>query len=142
MEGKPRVLIADDNPDILILLRTNLRGAGYESVEAGNGQIALERIEQDKPDVVLLDLMMPVLDGWGVLEALRGRAGSPPVIVVSASDSSANVERARELGVAAYVTKPFNLPALVQLVASVAQRAADRGLAHPDVLPRPASAVQ
>jgi CheY-like chemotaxis protein len=142
MEGKPRVLIADDNPDILILLRTNLRGAGYESVEAGNGQIALERIEQDKPDVVLLDLMMPVLDGWGVLEALRGRAGSPPVIVVSASDSSANVERARELGVAAYVTKPFNLPALVQLVASVAQRAADRGLVHPDVLPRPASAVQ
>ena len=135
MENTPsklRVLIADDNPDILILLRTNLRAAGYESLEAGNGQIALERIAEDKPDIVLLDLMMPVLDGWGVLEALVGVADAPPVIVVSASDSSANVERARELGVAAYVTKPFNLPALVQLVASVAQRrTADHGAPHP-----------
>jgi CheY-like chemotaxis protein len=129
MEPKHRVLIADDNPDILILLRTNLRAAGYESIEAGNGQIALERIEQEKPDVVLLDLMMPVLDGWGVLEALQGRSDAPPVIVVSASDSSANVERARELGVAAYVTKPFNLPALVQLVATVVQsQSPERGL--------------
>ena len=127
-----RVLIADDNPDILILLRTNLRAAGYESLEAGNGQIALERIAEDRPDVVLLDLMMPVLDGWGVLEALRGNTDAPPVIVVSASDSSANVERARELGVAAYVTKPFNLPALVQLVASVAQRqTANQSVVHP-----------
>jgi len=134
MENTPsklRVLIADDNPDILILVRTNLRAAGYESLEAGNGQIALERIAEDKPDIVLLDLMMPVLDGWGVLEALVGVADAPPVIVVSASDSSANVERARELGVAAYVTKPFNLPALVQLVASVAQRrTADHGAPH------------
>ena len=135
MEATPaklRVLIADDNPDILILLRTNLRAAGYESLEAGNGQIALERIAEDRPDVVLLDLMMPVLDGWGVLEALRGNTDAPPVIVVSASDSSANVERARELGVAAYVTKPFNLPALVQLVASVAQRqTANQSVVHP-----------
>ena len=131
-QTKLRVLIADDNPDILILLRTNLRAAGYESLEAGNGQIALERIAGDEPDIVLLDLMMPVLDGWGVLEGLQGNTDAPPVIVVSASDSSANVERARELGVAAYVTKPFNLPALVQLVASVAQRRmADRGVVHP-----------
>ena len=130
--SKLRVLIADDNPDILILLRTNLRAAGYESLEAGNGQIALERIAQDKPDIVLLDLMMPVLDGWGVLEALVGNTEAPPVIVVSASDSSANVERARELNVAAYVTKPFNLPALVQLVASIAQRRMmDHPAAHP-----------
>ena len=131
METKHRVLIADDNPDILILLRTNLRAAGYESIEAGNGQIALEQIEQEKPDIVLLDLMMPVLDGWGVLEALQGRSDAPPVIVVSASDSSANVERARELGVAAYVTKPFNLPALVQLVATVVQsQSPERGVAQ------------
>ncbi len=137
MEGKLRVLIADDNPDILILLRTNLRAAGYESLEAGNGQVALERIEQDRPDIVLLDLMMPVLDGWGVLEALQGNLDAPPVIVVSASDSSANVERARELNVAAYVTKPFNLPALVQLVATVAQRhpAPDRGAVRPAAHP-------
>jgi len=73
---------------------------------------------------------MPVLDGWGVLDALRGRPDSPPVIVVSASDSTANVERAREMGVAAYVTKPFNLPALVQLVSTVVQRRTS-GAAHP-----------
>ena len=123
MTDKPRVLIVDDNPDILILLRTNLRAAGFEAIEAVNGEIALEKIDTDHPDAVLLDLMMPVMDGWTVLEELKQRPYRPPVIVLSAADANANVERAKALGVAAYVTKPFDLMALVGLIREVIQRA-------------------
>jgi two-component system response regulator PrrA len=118
-----KVLIVDDNPDILALLRTNLRMAGFETLEALNGKVALRQIEKDGPDVILLDLMMPVLDGWGVLEALKDRPNRPPVIVVSAAESTATVERAQRLGVIAYVTKPFNLAGLIDLVRSVASDA-------------------
>lgn len=117
MPGK--VLIVDDNPDILTLLRTNLQAAGFETAEAANGQVALQKIDREKPDLILLDLMMPVLDGWGVLERLKLRHNLPPIIVISASDSPSNIDRAQQLGVTAYVTKPFNLVGLVQLVQSV-----------------------
>ena len=139
MSDKGRVLIVDDNPDICILLRTNLRGCGFDAIEAGNGEVALRRIQDDAPDVVLLDLMMPVLDGWGVLESLQEQRDVPPIIVVSASDATANVERARRFGVAAYVTKPFNLPGLVGLVEAVA-RERKRSQEERDQSARPAPA--
>jgi CheY-like chemotaxis protein len=119
MAGK--VLIVDDNPDILVLLRTNLRAAGFDTVEAVNGQVALHKIDSERPDLILLDIMMPVLDGWGVLERLKHREDLPPIIVVSAADSPSNIDRAQQLGVTAYVTKPFNLVGLIQLVQSVAE---------------------
>jgi two-component system response regulator PrrA len=117
MAGK--VLIVDDNPDIVALLRANLRMAGFETSEARNGEVALRRIQEDRPDLILLDLMMPVLDGWGVLEALKHRPGSPTVVVVTAAESPANVDRAQRLGVSGYVTKPFNLVSLLELVRSL-----------------------
>jgi CheY-like chemotaxis protein len=81
--------------------------------------VALEKIENNGPDVVLLDLMMPIMDGWAVLEELQGRSRRPPVIVVSAVEAPASVERAQRLGVAAYVTKPFSVRSLIELVRSV-----------------------
>jgi two-component system, OmpR family, response regulator PrrA len=117
MTGK--VLIVDDNPDIVALLRANLRMAGFETVEALDGEVALRRVDQERPDVILLDLMMPVLDGWGVLEALKDRPDRPPVVVVTAAESPANVDRAQRLGVSGYVTKPFNLVSLIDLVRSL-----------------------
>lgn len=118
--GKKRtVLIVDDNPDIVALLRANLSATGFQTLEAQNGEVALEKIDQARPDLVLLDLMMPVLDGWAVLEALRTRPHHPPVIVLTAADEVMNVDRAQRLGVTAYVTKPFNLPELVGLVETV-----------------------
>jgi DNA-binding response OmpR family regulator len=116
MTEKARVLVADDNPDILFLLRTSLNAAGFETLTAIDGEVALRMIEEDRPDILLLDLMMPVLDGWGVLERLEKEGHRLPVIVVSASDSSANLERATRLGAADYVTKPFNLRGLVEAI--------------------------
>ena len=65
------VLVVDDEPDILLLHRLNLEAAGHRVVLAADGITALERIAEERPDVVVLDVMMPVLDGWGVLERLR-----------------------------------------------------------------------
>jgi DNA-binding response OmpR family regulator len=116
---KPRVLVADDNPDILFLLRTNLDAAGFETIMVTDGEMALQAIEERSPDVLLLDLMMPVLDGWGVLERLEEQGSDLPIIVVSASDSAANIQRATELGATGYVTKPFNLRGLIDMIRGV-----------------------
>lgn len=116
--GSARVLIVDDHPDIITLLRTSLELAGFETLDALDGRAALQRIDREAPDLVLLDLMMPVLDGWGVLEALKDREDRPPVIVLSAIESADSMERAERLGVAGYVTKPFDLPGLIGLVES------------------------
>jgi DNA-binding response OmpR family regulator len=131
-----KVLIVDDNPDILALLRANLRAAGFETDEALNGEAALRRIEEAPPDVILLDLMMPVLDGWGVLEALKDRPDRPPIIVVTAAQSADGVDRANQLGVTAYVTKPFNVAGLVDLVHSIGRPRGRRRRASK--APRPA----
>ena len=77
----PKVLIVDDEPDVLLLLRVNLDAAGYETVLAADGETALGRIDDSSPDVVLLDIMMPVMDGWGVLRALSERDNAPRVVV-------------------------------------------------------------
>ncbi|HEY2812666.1 MAG TPA: response regulator [Acidimicrobiales bacterium] len=112
-----RILVVDDEPDILLLHRLNLEGAGHEVVLAADGMRALERITKDHPDVVVLDVMMPVLDGWGVLEALQGRGDSPPVLVVSAKSAPADIEHAVSMGAAGYLAKPFNAPVLLHEVA-------------------------
>jgi DNA-binding response OmpR family regulator len=111
---EPVVLIVDDNPDILLLLEINLRRAGFGIVKAGDGEIALRAIQENRPDVVLLDLMMPVLDGWGVLERLNGREDAPPIIIISAATSQTNVDRAYEMGAVGYITKPFSLAEMVE----------------------------
>jgi DNA-binding response OmpR family regulator len=115
---EPVVLIVDDNPDILLLLETNLRRAGFGIVKAGDGEMALRAIQEDRPDVVLLDLMMPVLDGWGVLERLVGKA-APPIIIISAATSQTNVDRAYEMGAVGYITKPFSLAEMVEKINQV-----------------------
>jgi DNA-binding response OmpR family regulator len=115
MPGK--VLIVDDEPDVLLLLRVNLEAAGYQTVLAADGETALNRIDDSQPDVVLLDIMMPVMDGWGVLRALSERDGGPRVVVVSAKSSDRDIVRALTSGALDYVTKPFDPDDLVDIVA-------------------------
>lgn len=124
---RAKVLIVDDNPSVLALLRANLRASGFATAEAPNGQVALEKIELEQPDLILLDLMLPVIDGWAVLERLKDRKDLPPVVVISAVDSPADIERAQQLGVTSYLTKPLDLVGLVELVQSVTDKAAPGG---------------
>jgi two-component system alkaline phosphatase synthesis response regulator PhoP len=119
MKRPAKVLIVDDEPDILLLLRIDLEGEGYETLLAADGETALRRIVDEQPDVVLLDVMMPVVDGWGVLQRLAQQGVSTKVIVLSAKASGADVARALELGALEYVTKPFDPAALVLTVAHV-----------------------
>jgi DNA-binding response OmpR family regulator len=113
------VLVVDDEPDILLLHRLTLEAAGHTVVLAADGMTALERIADARPDCVVLDVMMPVLDGWGVLERLRLVVGAPPVLVVSAKSSPADIGRARELGAADFLAKPFDGDELVGRVAAL-----------------------
>jgi CheY-like chemotaxis protein len=103
-----RILIVDDEPDIHIFVGRVLSDAGYEVEVAMDGQEALEKIGGRRPDLVLLDLMMPVLDGWGVLEKLRTFDSPPPVVVLTAhGDFSAFARGIRER-VMAFIAKPFH----------------------------------
>jgi DNA-binding response OmpR family regulator len=117
-----RVLIVDDEPDILLMLRVNLEADGFETALAADGETALQRIAEDRFDLMLLDVMMPVMDGWGVLEALPTVPNPPRVIVVSAKSSDRDVTRAIEAGAVDYLTKPFSptdLGGLVHLVVAL-----------------------
>ncbi|HLB62689.1 MAG TPA: response regulator [Actinomycetota bacterium] len=109
----PRVLIVEDEPDTLLVLRINLDAAGFVTSLAADGATALGRIEEERPDVVLLDLMLPVVDGWSVLADLRSRPAAPRVVVCSAKGSERDFAQAEEMGAAAYVTKPFVLEDVV-----------------------------
>jgi DNA-binding response OmpR family regulator len=120
-----RVLIVDDEPDILLMLRVNLEADGYATALAADGESALQRIGEESFDLVLLDVMMPVMDGWGVLDRLATESNAPLVIVVSAKSSRRDMARALEMGAVAYVTKPFSPLDLSAVVARVLAASAD-----------------
>jgi DNA-binding response OmpR family regulator len=114
-----RILVVDDDPDIRLLLRLELSAEGHTIVEAGDGRAALAELERGRFDLVLLDIMMPVLDGWGVLRGLP--EGAPPVLVVTAlaTHDSAHLVELLDLGAVDVVVKPFDPGWLVSLVAQV-----------------------
>jgi DNA-binding response OmpR family regulator len=114
-----RVLIVDDEPDILLMLRVNLEADGFETALAADGETALRRIEEERFDIVLLDVMMPVMDGWGVLQGLASDPAAPRVIVVSAKSADRDVARALRGGAADYVMKPFSPVDLSDLIQKV-----------------------
>lgn len=123
---RKRILVVDDEEDVQILVNRILTDAGYSVDSASDGQQALERIDERRPDLVVLDLMMPGLDGWGVLENLRQRPDPPPVVVVTAlADYQAFTRGVRE-GAAAYVCKPFHFAELVATCQKVLLASASR----------------
>lgn len=124
------MLIVDDEPDILLMMRVNLDSEGFDTVLAADGETALERVRDESPDLVLLDVMMPVLDGWGVLEALATNDTPPRVIVVSAKAAPADVVRAYQLGACDYVTKPFSIDGLIGVMRDVLGRSDEEQAAH------------
>lgn len=113
------VLLVDDEPDILLMLRMSFEDEGHDVVLAADGRMGLEKLAEHHPDVVVLDMMMPVVDGWGFLEGCRERGATVPVVVVSAKSDPADCRNALELGAVEYVTKPFDLDKLVAIVSTV-----------------------
>ena len=118
-----RVLAADDDPVIQRLLEVNLELEGYEVRLAGDGQEAVEVARPVSPDVVLLDVMLPVMDGWAACEQLRADPDlqDVPVVFLSARAQDADLERGDEVGGTAYLTKPFDPGDLLELVAELAE---------------------
>lgn len=123
-----KVLAVDDDPVVLRLLQVNLEMEGHEVVLAGDGAEAVTRAREHQPDVVLLDVMMPDVDGWAACEAMKadGDLAHVPVIFVSARAHDRDVDRGTSLGAEAYITKPFDPIDLLDLVAEVVAFASGR----------------
>jgi CheY-like chemotaxis protein len=116
-----RVLVVDDEPDVLLLCRLNLQQRGHELLEASDGGRALELARERHPDVIVLDLMMPGINGYQVLEALQEDEATSdiPVLVLTAKSLRADRERSHGLGAAAFLTKPFLPSELCEMVDSL-----------------------
>jgi DNA-binding response OmpR family regulator len=119
-----RVLVADDEPPIRLLCQVNLAVAGIGVLQAEDGEEALALARAEAPDLILLDLMMPRLDGWTVAEELAAdkRTSDIPVVFLTARATTTDRRRAEELGALGYVLKPFDPVGLAPLVAGVVAR--------------------
>jgi DNA-binding response OmpR family regulator len=121
-----RALIIDDDPDTVDLIKIIFRNAGMDVVGAFSGREAIQKCSDSHPTVILLDLMMPDMDGWETFHSIR-QMTDVPVIVVSADTKKENVVKGLNLGFDDYVTKPFFPPELVARVNTVLRRAIGTG---------------
>lgn len=118
-----KILIIEDEPDIQELLAAYLRDAGYEIVIAGDGVEALAQFQQCAFDMILLDLMLPKIDGFGVCELIR-RESSVPILMLTALDGEQEQLRGFQMEIDDYVTKPFSMPILLQKIRAILRRTA------------------
>jgi two-component system KDP operon response regulator KdpE len=116
-----RVLIVDDEPQIVRALRVNLAARSYDVIAAGTGRQALDAVAQQHPDVVILDLGLPDLDGVEVIRGLRGWS-TVPILILSGRLESQQKIRALDAGADDYITKPFNVEELLARVRAVTRR--------------------
>ena len=118
-----RVLVVDDEPQVVWMLQFSLEAEGYQTLSARDGRAALDEVREHHPNVVLLDIMMPVMDGWAFLEELQALPAEerPRVIVVSARSSLRDRAKAAELGADAFVAKPFNVDDLLVVLHDIEQ---------------------
>ncbi|MEA3640332.1 MAG: EAL domain-containing protein [Lamprobacter sp.] len=117
-ETPAKILLVDDDPTIRLLIQYGLTRAGYQVTEASNGLEALECFETAKPDLMLIDVSMPELDGFETVAAIRRREGGEiiPLVMVTGSDDNESVTKAFHAGATDFITKPINLPILTQRV--------------------------
>jgi CheY-like chemotaxis protein len=108
--AKKRILLVDDSNTVLLMERMMLQGAGYEVLTARNGKEAVEKATKEHPDLVLMDMIMPEMNGLDACKALRGQASTRelPVIMVTTRSEPFNVQAGYESGCTEYVTKPFD----------------------------------
>ena len=121
-----RILVAEDETSLNDLLQDALRMNGYETISAKHGMEAVRLIREEKPDLVILDINMPQLDGFGVIEKLRNENNNIPIIVLTARDQKDDKSIGFGLGADDFVTKPFGLEELLMRVAAVLRRSKNK----------------
>ncbi|HEY6678828.1 MAG TPA: response regulator [Actinomycetota bacterium] len=109
------VLVVDDEPQVVWMLQFSLEAEGFQTFAARDGRTALDELREHRPQLMLLDIMMPVMDGWSVLQEIRDlpETERPRVVVVSARATLRDRAKAAELGAIAFVAKPFNVDDLL-----------------------------
>jgi DNA-binding response OmpR family regulator len=120
-EQQPLVLVVDDDPALLKLMGDSLGLAGYRVITASEGKTALQLVEDSKPDLVLLDVMMPDMDGWQVCQRVR-QFSQVPIIMLTAKAQSEDVIHGLEIGAQDYVVKPFSVDVVLARVKAVLRR--------------------
>ena len=110
-----KILIADDRPEVVELIRVTLEGGDYEIVDASDGEETLKKARLEKPDLVLLDVAMPKMDGFEVCRKLKKdpQTKEIPIIMLTAKGQEIDQEKGREVGARDYITKPFSPSALL-----------------------------
>jgi two-component system alkaline phosphatase synthesis response regulator PhoP len=117
-----KVLIIEDDEVIASGMAQHLSGAGFDPVAVGRGEVGLARLRYEAPDVVVLDLMLPGLDGWSLIESARAEGIGTPIIVVSARGTEHDRVHALQIGADDYLVKPFSMKELVARVQAAARR--------------------
>jgi DNA-binding response OmpR family regulator len=117
-----KVLIVEDDEVIADGMARHLRAAGFDAVAVGRGRAGLSRLRYERPDVLVLDLMLPEIDGWEVIEAARREGIGTPILVVSARGAEEDRVRALDMGADDYLVKPFAMDELVARVRAAARR--------------------
>ena len=120
--GRQRIMVVEDEGDTIFLLKNILRMSGYNVMSASGGEEALQKIGMHEPDLILLDLMMPDMDGWETFEFIR-KMTETPVIFISALSSKEHIIKGLRTGVDDYITKPFHNEEVVERVRAVLRRA-------------------
>jgi DNA-binding response OmpR family regulator len=130
-ETRPRILIVDDEPDLLSVLRFGLEAEGFEVLEASDGERGLDLARTERPDLLVLDLMLPRMDGYKVCRALKfdERYRQLPIFILSARSGETDRRLALDLGADAYITKPYEVRDLVTRIRTKLQPAPPRNAA-------------
>src|SRR5436853_6329197 len=126
MTPMPKVLIVEDDEVIAQGMARHLGAAGFDAVWVGNGDQGLARLRYEQPDVCVLDLMLPGLDGWKLIETIRAEGIGTPIVVVSARGTEHDRVHALEIGADDYLVKPFSMKELVARVRAASRRAQRR----------------
>jgi two-component system OmpR family response regulator len=117
-----RLLVVDDEPNIIELLSASLRFVGFEVSTASDGVQALQQVRRNQPDLLILDVMMPGLDGFDLVRKLRGEGQRMPVLFLTACDATADRVTGLTLGGDDYVTKPFSLEEVIARIRAILRR--------------------
>jgi CheY-like chemotaxis protein len=114
------ILVADDDPDILSIVSMSLETQGYTVHKATNGREAVELARQHHPDLILMDMMMPVVSGYEAIGELKADASTKDIVIVglSAKAMATDMERATDVGIDGYITKPFRIAQVLSVVES------------------------